>query len=149
MTVPVHGLPPVLVSGLELAVVPPPLKGARSLRVAEVSGDRRGQLVSFEDISSLEQASSLVGKTLLARRRDIPRELELHDINALKGREVIDEKLGSLGSIEELMSGPAQDIWVVRGNYGEVLIPVVDEIVKSFGTSGPLMVHVPHGLVGE
>ena len=46
MTVPVHGLPPLLREGLVVVVVPPPLKETRWHEVLSVTDDgRQGSLV--------------------------------------------------------------------------------------------------------
>ena len=58
--------------GLEVAVVPPPLKGPRVRSVASADDGDRGQLVRLDGVGDLDAASSLVGKTLLARVDDLP-----------------------------------------------------------------------------
>ena len=147
--VPTHGLPLLLQAGLEVVPVPPALKGPRSLVVASCDDGRSGQLVSFEGVSTLGAAAELEGKTLLARTDDLPRDYALHDVDALVGREVADETHGLLGSIREVMRGPANDVWVVQGSKGEVLVPVVEHVIREWGTDGPLMVDLPRGLVKE
>ena len=147
MTVPVHGLPLVLDDGMEVVPVPPALKGARTFRVTSVSDGPAGQLVSLAGITSIGAASELVGKTLLVHEEDLPDDFALRDVGRLVGREVVDAALGDLGRIDEVMRGVANDVWVVRGPHGEVLIPVVDEFIVSLGDEGPISVKVPEGLV--
>ena len=61
----------------------------------------------------------------------------------LMGREVVDERFGSLGTIVEIMSTPANDVWVVEGDrYGEVLIPVIEQVVLDLPDTGTISVHV-------
>ena len=43
--------------------------------------------------------------------------------------------------------GPANDVWVIDGPFGEVLVPVVDEVVVEVPDAGPIIVSVPSGLV--
>ena len=147
MTVPVHGLPLVLDAGMEVVPVPPALKGARSLKVASVSDGPTGQLVAFRGVTGIGPASELVGKVLLVREGELPSTFALHDVVSLVGREVVDETFDSLGNIEEVMQGVANDVWVVRGSHGEVLVPVVDEFVCSLPAEGPILVCLPDGLV--
>ncbi len=147
--VPTHGLPLLLQAGLEVVPVPPALKGPRSLVVASCDDGRSGQLVSFEGVSTLGAAAELEGKTLLARTDDLPRDYALHDVDALVGREVADETHGLLGSIREVMRGPANDVWVVVGDKGEVLIPAVEPIVRSWDKDAAIVVDLPRGLVEE
>lgn len=147
MTVSVHGLPFVLGIGSEVRPVPPALKGPRVLRVVSCEDGPTGQLVGFDGVDSLGAADALVGKTLLVREADLPDSFELHDVVRLVGREVTDVTRGPLGVIDEVLQGVAQDVWVVRGAAGEVLVPVVEPLVVSIEGDGPIIVDVPHGLV--
>ncbi len=146
VTVPVHGLPPLLHENMTVSVVPPDLKGPRELTVVESDEGKAGQLVAFSGVDSLGAAAKLVGKTLLAHVRDLPENFELMDIDLMVGRRVSDAALGSLGCIEDVLVGPANDVWVVRGAYGEVLVPAVADLVVS--TEGEaIVVDLPAGLV--
>lgn len=147
VTVPVHGLPPLLRPALKVAVVPPALKGDRLRVVASASGDGRGQLVRLSGVGGMGDASRLVGKTLLARVDDLPDGFELHDACALLGHSVADERYGDLGRIAEVLVGPANDVWVLDGPYGEVLVPVVDSVVLGMDGGGAIRTRVPNGLV--
>ena len=147
VTVPVHGLPPMLREGLEVFVVPPALKGPRSLMVREADLGRSGQLVALEGVTGIGEAERLVGHALLARVDDLPEGFEAHDVDALLGREVVDEKSGPLGSIVEVMVGPANDVWVVDGPLGEVLLPAVESVVVDAAGEGPIRVLAPEGLL--
>lgn len=146
MAVSVHGLPPLLRSGLRVAAVPPELRQDRWHVVEEVTGDERGQLVSFRDVHDIDAAQGLVGKTLLASIDDLPEDLSRYDVDTLIGREVIDCTNGSLGHIDEIMRGPANDVWCVVGPSGETLVPVVDEFLVALPDEGPIMVSLPDGL---
>lgn len=156
VAVPAHGLPLALHVGLEVALVPPALKGPRWRTITSCENSPSGQLVGFSGVCNLDGSSKLVGKAVLARMEDLPADLFLHDVDALVGREVEDERLGLLGTVVEVMRGPAQDVWVVDGPYGEVLIPVVEAIVGRPDANGaydaartPLRVSVPRGLVDD
>lgn len=148
MTVPVHGLPLLVREGLEVFVVPPHLKGPRSFVVAEAESDGRwGQLVSLRGVGTLDAAERLVGRTLLARVADLPDDLALHDAEALSGREVHDVAMGPLGTLDEVMMGPANDVWVVHGPLGEVLVPVTPQVVLEVPAQGAIEVALPAGLL--
>lgn len=148
-----HGLPAVLTPGLNVAVVPPQLKSERWHTVAGVETTEAGQLVSFADISETNAAHELVGKYLIARVSDVP-DLEAADeLEQLCGLEVVDERLGLLGVVTEILEGPVQDILVVAGERGETMIPAVDELVWYADDEKSLESSIPVGLapwdVGE
>ncbi|MBM6774107.1 ribosome maturation factor RimM [Olsenella profusa] len=149
VTVPVHGLPSLVREGLRVAVVPPELTGSRWHTVASCShDDRSGDLVSLLGCASLGEAEALVGRYLLASEKDLPVDLALHDAGRLVGREVA-EGDEVLGEISEVMSGPANDVWVVRGARGELLLPVIDAVVREVPEEGAIQVRVPAGLTWE
>ena len=148
MTVPVHGLPPLLHEGMEVALVPPLLKRDRWHTVHSASAEGgAGQLVALSGCRSIGAAQELVGSTILARVDDLPADYLLHDVESLLGREVEDETHGTLGTIIEVMTGAANDVWVIEGPFGEVLVPVVDEFVLACDDHGPIRVRVPDGTV--
>jgi 16S rRNA processing protein RimM len=103
--------------------------------------------VAFTGVWSIDDASKLVGKTLLVAESQLPASFAMHDVERLIGREVEDASRGPLGTIDEVMQGVANDVWVVRGPLGEVLIPVVDEMVLSVEEGAPVQVDLPQGLV--
>ena len=122
---PLRGLPSVLTPGMRVALTPPALKRDRFCTVVSVTDTGDGDLVSFEGIDDLTAADT-----------------------DLMGREVVDERFGSLGTIVEIMSTPANDVWVVEGDrYGEVLIPVIEQVVLDLPDQGTISVHVMDGLI--
>ena len=150
VTVPVHGLPPLVFEGLEGALVPPRLKGSRWHQVESCSSDgRSGSLVALSGVDSMGDAEGLVGSYVLARVSDLPGDLPLHDRERLVGRQVVDAFSGVVSTIHEVMCGPANDVWVLRCEMGEMLIPVVDEVVSEVPEDGPITVRVPAGLDWE
>lgn len=148
VAVSVDGLPAVLKPGLRVCAVPPRLRGDRWHVVEDVETSDAGQLVTLSGVESLGEARELVGSWLLAAEADLPEGLAAHDARGLRGREVRDARLGLVGTIEDVLYGPANDVWVVRGRAGETLVPVVDAIVGrvDYG-GGPIRVDLPVGLV--
>ncbi len=102
--------------------------------------DREGALVSLSGVEDISAADELRGRYLLAREADLPEGWELHDVDNLMGREVRDVSAGVIGVIAEVMVTPANDVWVVRGEGGEVLLPVVDAVVRDVPAEGPVTV---------
>lgn len=148
MTVPVHSLPSLIAEGMTVVPVPPALKGSRKLSVISVeSDDREGSLVTFEAVATISDAEELVGKTLLVEEDCLPENFALVNASLLVGREVIDVEHGSLGEITEVLVGPTQNVWVIEGSFGQVMMPAVDEFIVEAPVEGPITVSIPQGLL--
>lgn len=132
---------------MHVAIVPPPLKGPRHFTVRSVFDSDSAQRVALEGVHNLDVASALVGRTVLVPKDELSEDFAAHDAMALIGREVVDVRLGPLGSIAEVMRGPANDVWVLEGALGEVLVPVVEQVVVELPEEGAIVCAVPDGLV--
>ena len=113
-----------------------------------VSETADGGRVLFSCAHDLDAAEGIAGCYVLASCSDF----ELGPLDAafedLVGRLVVDERHGSLGHIAEVMETPANDVWVVEGpDHGEVLIPVIDDVVSTIPVEGPISVRVMDGLL--
>jgi len=122
-------LPFDLPEGLDVWFVPPPAT-VRSGRIEGVRQGPKGPLVKVSGIDSVDAAYSVCGTQMLAKRSDIPEEWfdESEEFDAT-GMTVRDEKRGILGEIVETIVTGANDVWVVEGQYGEILIPVIEDVV--------------------
>jgi 16S rRNA processing protein RimM len=129
---PATDLPFVLPEGLEVWLVPPPA-GVRSGRVEAVRPGPRGPLVKISGVDDIGLAQSLIGSELVARADDLPPEwLEpIEEEGDVIGYGVLDTERGDLGEIVEIIVTGANDVWVVDGPFGEVLLPVIDDVVLA------------------
>ena len=117
-------------AGVHVWFVPPPA-GDRDATVTSVRQGPKGPLVTLEGISGVEAASALRGATMMVNGSDLPDGVVI-DVESFAGFEVHDTERGPLGRIEETIVTGANDVWVVRGEaYGEVLIPVIEDVVIS------------------
>ena len=148
MTIPVHSLPSLIAEGMTVVPVPPALKGPRKFSVISVeSDDREGSLVTFEDVTTISDAEELVGKTLLVEEGCLPENFGLVNTSLLVGREVRDTEHGFLGEITEVLVGPTQNVWVIEGSYGQIMMPAVEEFIHEAPVEGPITVSIPQGLL--
>jgi 16S rRNA processing protein RimM len=93
-----------------------------------------GQMVfvRFVEAATRELAEELVGYEVYIdeNQRDSLPENHYY-LDDLVGCEIICSQNGNVGKIKEIMDLPANDVWVVIGKYGEVLIPAIREIVEE------------------
>ena len=147
---PAAGLPLILHEGLACHVVPPTRYGPRHITIASVEELAGGTLVlGFREVDTIEAAEQVAGRSLLANIEDLEYEAGHEDLAWLIGCQVEDERYGALGSVAELIETPANDVAVVQGPYGEVLVPLIaDVLVQVPAAEGEsLLTHVMDGLI--
>lgn len=118
-------------------------------RPARVAAHKGGYLLRLTGHETIEAAEVLVGAEVLMRFEDLPdlEEAE-HYWFELQGLQVIDRSRGELGRLEDLFTTAAHDIYVVRGPWGEVLIPAVDAFIGRIDLeAGTMEVDLPDGLI--
>lgn len=145
---PARGLPLLLTCGMEVALTPPALTRDRFCTVEEVADDGATARVRFSGIDSIDAAEGITGCHVLARRDDLDLGPLMASVDELIGRAVNDARYGALGCIQSVWETPANDVWVVDGErWGEVLIPVIAEVVPEIPETGPIAVAVMDGLI--
>jgi 16S rRNA processing protein RimM len=105
----------------------------RTLTVASSRTHQRRLLVAFEEIDDRTQGETLKGEYLFVPASWAP---ELPDgeywPHQLIGCTVVTEEGRMVGTIEEIVRGPANDVWVARGEDGEdVLVPAIRDVVTG------------------
>jgi 16S rRNA processing protein RimM len=134
--------------GIEVWIVPPPAS-ARCGRIESVRPGPKGPLVKLSGFDDLDASRAICGCDLLMREADLPQGWEepLTEED-LVGRLVEDEDRGALGTIVEVIHTGANDVWVVEGPLGEILIPVIDDVVMGLDEEGgPIFVRLLDGLL--
>jgi 16S rRNA processing protein RimM len=119
--------------------------GARTLEVAQVRRHRGRPLVRFVGVDDREAALELRGLTLEVDRSAVSTDDDTVWADDVLGREVVDATGALVGLVDGVLDGAAHDFLVVaRADGGELLIPVVAELVDL---ADPVVVHGPPGLV--
>lgn len=109
-------------------------------------------LIKFASIDSPEDALQLKGAYLQVTEKDLyPLPEGEYYIFQLIGLKVYDRERGYLGEIAEVLQTGANDVYVVEGGpYGEVLIPVLKQVVLSVDLNiGRVEVSLLPGLIEE
>lgn len=146
---PATDLPFLLPEGLPVWFVPP-RPGIGEGRVESVRRGPKGPLVKVSGIDDISTAEKVVGATMVTRESLDPFG-EAEDEFDPVGLVVTDEVRGELGVIEDVIVTGANDVWVVRGgSFGQVLLPVIDDVVLEIDEeAGTVRVRVLPGLIEE
>ena len=90
------------------------------------------QRITLEGVADIDAAEALKGAVVMLADEDVPaaKPGEFYYYEAI-GCEVFLTDGSRLGAIEEVFSNGAQDIWVVRDGEREVLVPVIEDVVKA------------------
>ena len=118
----------------------------RSYTVAEASPYRDDLLVTFTEVADRNGAEALRG-TSFTIDPDDRRDLEDGEfwIEDLVGCAVVDASGMSLGVVDEVVFGAAQDRLAVRTESGRVEIPFVDAIVPEIDLERRMVMVTPPG----
>ncbi len=106
-------------------------------------------ILKFMSISNKEEARRIVGAKISIEREKLPKlgkdENYLVD---LVGLQVFNEEEEFLGKVTDILSLPANDVLVVKQSEKEILIPIIDEIVKLIDFENKKMIiHQMEGLL--
>lgn len=107
-------------------------------------------IVKLEEVDSRETALGLAGKSLLLRREDIDEAAlqPVFDLSALEGFRIIDQALGEVGVIEEVIELPQQMMAVLQYEEREVLIPLSDQLILNVDAEEQrITMDLPEGLL--
>lgn len=130
-----------------LAATPAQLVAYPVQRLSPQGGQR--VLLKLGGIERIEEAEPLRGAKLWLPLTELPEladtQFYFHDVI---GFQVIDEKDGPLGIVENFYELPQQDVLAMRHQGQEVLIPVVDALVSHADMEArQLFVNLPEGLL--
>jgi 16S rRNA processing protein RimM len=88
--------------------------------------------ITLEGVADVNAAEALKGAVVMLAAEDVPaaKPGEFYYYEAI-GCEVFLTDGSRIGTIEEIFSTGAHDIWVVRDSEREVLVPVIEDVVKA------------------
>ena len=88
--------------------------------------------ITLAGVADANTAESLKGAVVMLATEDVPaaKPGEFYYYEAI-GCEVFLTDGSRLGAIEEIFSNGAHDVWVVRDGEREVLVPVIEDVVKT------------------
>ena len=106
-------------------------------------------IVTFEEYSDINEVEIFKGCDLLVERDgDEALGEDEYYVDDLIGMTVTDEDGQELGTLTEVMVTGANDVYVVQGGSGEILIPAIHDCIRSVSVEEKVMkVHLLPGLV--
>lgn len=117
------------------------------LEISRARNQGKTVIILFAGITNRNQAEELVGKEVAVQRDQLPVTEEDHPyLFDLLGRRVALEDGRDLGVITDFLDSGAHDILVVKGENGELLIPLVDDFLCSIEEDVVVM-ELPPGLL--
>jgi 16S rRNA processing protein RimM len=109
---------------------------------------RGGLLVTLDGVRDLGAAERLRGAEIaVAREALVPLPEGQFYVFEIIGLRVRTAGGHILGRVAEVLRGPAHDIYVVRGEAGETLVPALRDVVRHVDrAAGEIVVDLPPGL---
>jgi len=122
----------------------------KEIKVLHSSVFKNFVLASLEGIDDIDKAMTYKGKTLYAAREDFKLKKGDFFIVDLIGLPVIDNTSGkNYGEITDVINRGASDIYVVKTEGGERMMPAVAEFVKKIDVENGVYVEVIPGLLSD
>ena len=122
--------------------------GEIQLKIESVRGVKSPFILKLDGINSIEAAKSLAGYEVKVAREDfepLP-EGEFYRFE-IEGLNVFNDTGKYYGVIEEIVETGSNDVYVVRGEGKEWLIPMIDSVVQTIDLEqGKLIFHCVEGL---
>jgi len=112
--------------------------------IVAIAPHGRGMLLTLDGIADRDAAAALTGMRVLVREADLPAtdEGEFYAYE-LEGFVVVTTDGRALGTIAETFSTGLNDVWTVRGDGREHLIPIIADVVREIDRPGRRVVIDP------
>lgn len=120
-------------------------------KVHSVRGHADKKIIKLEGIDNPEDAQTLAGRGLIIPAEDFPPlpENEYYWFQVL-GLNVFDEDGVSYGTVADIIETGANDVYVVKDGERELLLPVIDSVIKEINLEEhKLIFHVIEGLLED
>ena len=110
---------------------------------------RNSAVFSFADVLSADEAEEYTGREMFLPMSTLPilsgQQFYFHEV---EGFTVIDARYGNLGIVESILDLHQQALFQVRSGEKEILIPVVDQIIKEVDREKKILfIEAPEGLI--
>ena len=101
-------------------------------------------IIGLQDFDDIDQAKLLMGSELCIKRGNLPKLTDdEYYWSDLIGLQVITDSGTLLGTIADIFETGSSDIYVVRDNSREYLIPAIADVVKQVDLAGGKIIITP------
>ena len=128
-----------------------PVQDFAEYYIQSIRGKDNPLIIKFKEIDCIEAAEGLAGQTLYVLRDQLPDlpEDEYYWFQ-IEGLRVYDEEGHYYGNIEEIIRTGSNDVYVVRDDEKELLLPMIDSVVKIIDLEAKkLIFHPVEGLLED
>lgn len=124
------------------------LQSGEELKISCCRPANKFAVVLFCGVSSPEAGARLKGRTVYAKREDIPLDNGSYFLSDLVGLPVYNVESGEkLGVVSDILEKPASFVYTVKTQNGEFMIPAVDEFIKKVDINEGVYIKVIPGLI--
>lgn len=105
-------------------------------------------IVTFEELTP-DESAALIGHELYLPLDLLPKlEGNKFYFHEVVGFEVVDDEKGPIGRLESVIEYPAQPLFQIMNCGKEILVPVIDEVIKEVDRKNRLLyIDAPSGLI--
>ncbi|MBR7073061.1 MAG: 16S rRNA processing protein RimM [Eubacterium sp.] len=126
-------------------------EGKNALTVSSVRPQKNIAIMSFKEITNVEQAQELKNRVLYCNRDDAEIESDSYYLADLIGCSIVNAETGeSYGTVCDIMNYGSCDIYDVKKEGKHTLIPATPDIINEIDTEkGTIKINVIKGLFDE
>lgn len=108
----------------------------RIILVEKMRWQKSAPIFKFVGVNSRDEAEHLIQGLLQLRREELlPLPSDTFYVFEVVGMTVLTEEGQTVGTVVEVLSLPANDVYVVASPAGEILIPATKEVVREVNTA--------------
>lgn len=105
--------------------------GEASVKVKNIKPHGTVVIAKLEGIDTIEQAEKLRNKVIFISRKDVKLPEGRYFVEDLTGCKVFHQNGEELGILAEVTQTGANDVWHIKRNDKEYLVPAIDEVIVS------------------
>ena len=115
-------------------------KGENYITVVRSRAHGNMVILKADGVDDIPSAEKLRNKIVYISRKDVKLEEGANFVQDLIGCKVVDADSGKLyGTLSDVTETGANDVWHIKSESGEVLIPAIDDVVCEVDVKGELI----------